>query len=116
MIRRFKDGDIATSGRQFSEGRDETAQALTYRLKLFLGEYYLNVAEGTPWLQGILGKAPQDVAEINLKQRILTSARVAGISRFRFTTDRNQRKIDVSATVVDIDSAEAEIQINEELF
>lgn len=115
MIRIFRDGDIATSGRQFAEGPDETAQAVSYRLKLFLGEYFLNILDGTPWFQSILGKTPQEVAEINIKQRILTTQRVAGFTEFRFNTDRNQRKINVSAGVIDIDSNLVTVSISEDL-
>ena len=109
-------GDIKTSGRQFVDGQQETARNIFYRLRLFLGEYFLDVSDGTPWFQGILGKAPQDVAETNIKRRILSAPRVAGIERFTFATDRRQRRLTVSSRVIDRDSQTVDAEIDEELI
>ncbi len=106
MVRNFKDGDIATSGRQFLAGRNETALNVQFRLRLFQGEYFLDAREGTPWFQSILGKTPPGVGEVNIRRRILRAPRVRGIRRMDYTTDRNQRKITASAIVIDEDSEE----------
>lgn len=98
MVRNFQNDELKTSGVQFLEGDDAVAQNIRYRLRLFLGEYFLDVTEGTPWYQSILGKAPQDVAEVNLKQRIVSTPGVRGIERFTFSTDRDQRSITVNLT------------------
>lgn len=115
MVRNWKNGDIASSGRQFVDGREETRLNVLYRLRLFLGEYFLNIAEGTPWFQSILGKTPQDIAEINIKQRILTTPRVAGLEEFRFRSDRAQRRLTVDARIVDDTGDTAELALDEEI-
>jgi len=115
MIRLFRDGDIATSGTQFLEGPKETGEAASYRLKLFLGEYFLNIADGTPWFQAILGKTPQNIAEINIKQRLITTRGVAAISEFRFRTDRDDRRITVDAMLIDENSQLIRVSMKEEI-
>ncbi len=116
MVRNFKNGDIATSGRQFLTGKAETALNVQYRLRLFRGEYFLDATDGTPWFQAILGKTLSGIAEVNIKQRILRAPRVFGIRKFDYATDRNQRKITVSAIVVDQDSELVKVGLeNEEI-
>ncbi len=115
MIRNFKNGDIATSGRQFISGKDETALAATQRLRLFLGENFLNAADGTPWFQSILGKTPQDIAEVTLKQRLSTTPGIRAIERFDFRTDRTQRRITASAVVLDENSDRVSVDMDEEI-
>lgn len=117
MIRNFEDGDIVTSGdNQFLLGKKETANGVRHRLLMFLGEYFLDISDGTPWFQSILGKVPQGVAEINLKQRILTAPGVVAISEFNFETDRNERSISVDCSVVDVNNEQVKLIIDEELF
>ena len=101
MIREFQDGDIKTSGKLFATDKREVELALTYRLRMFFGENFLNLEDGTPWFQSILGKVPQDVAELNVKERIITTPDVIDIQRFNFETDRDERTITVSAVVLD---------------
>ncbi len=115
MIRRFENGDIVTSGRQFAVEGDAVARNVRHRLRLFLGEYYLDISDGTPWFQAILGKTPQDVAELNLKNRILTTPGVATIQRFAFRTDRNERRITVTATVRTADGYDVDTTLDEAL-
>ena len=115
MIRRFVDGDIATSGRQFVEDAEAVAQGVRARLRLFLGEYFLDLQEGTPWFQSILGKTPQDIAEVTLKQRLSTTPGIRAIERFDFRTDRTQRRIAASAVVLDENSDRVSVDMDEEI-
>ena len=47
------DGDITTSGQQFTTEVEEIAQTVKTRLRLFLGEYFRDVTDGTPWWESI---------------------------------------------------------------
>ena len=116
MVRNFRNGDIATSGRQFAEGREEVGRNVYYRLRLFLGEYFLDITDGTPWFQSVLGKTPQDIAEATLKERIATTPGVAAISAFRFRSDRRNRQLNVTTTVLTRNGEEAEVALNEDLI
>lgn len=104
MIRNFVNGDIVTAGEHFTTGKEETRQAIICRLRLFLGEYFLDATAGTPWFQSILGKASREVAEINIKQRIINTPGVLGISEFDLTFETKERRIVVTAAVVDINN------------
>jgi hypothetical protein len=117
MIRNFENGDIVTSGnKQFLYGQESTANGLYHRLRMFLGEFFLDVSDGTPWFQSILGKTPQDVAEINVKQRILTSPDVVGITSFTFGSDANARRVDIQASVIDKNSAVVQLLFGEDII
>jgi len=117
MIRRFRDGDIVTSGRQFLSGSEATAQGVFHRLRMFRGEGFRDVSDGTPWFQSILGKTPQGVAETSIKQRIVSAPGVALITRFRYDPDLAQRRISVSASIIDSRTREqVAISVNEDLI
>lgn len=81
-----ENGDIATSGTQFTSGANEVAQTVSTRLRLFLGEYFRDVTEGTPWYESILGKNGTLASkEAVLKSRII---RTEGVTQLlEFTTD-----------------------------
>ncbi len=63
--------------------RDEPAavgQSVQTRLLLFLGEWYLNVNDGTPYIEGVLGKHSLAQADVIIQQRALASTDGAGVS------------------------------------
>lgn len=115
MIRSFN-SDIVTSGDQFITGKNATAQMILHRLRLFLGEYFLDSTAGTPWFQSILGKNLQSVAEVNIKRQILSSTNVVSLTEFKFSIDAKTRVITISATVMDINNEQIAILFNEELI
>lgn len=116
MIRSFEDGDIATSGAQFKRGPAATAQGIYHRLRMFTGEYFLDVSDGTPWFQSILGKAPQGIAEIALKRRIVSAPGVVALTEFRLGSDRTQRRLAVQASVLDVNNAAVQVALDEEII
>ena len=119
MIRNWdKDtGDLVTSGSaQFLTGRDDTAAGIYHRLRMFFGEYFLDITDGCPWFSAILGKAPQDVAEAALKQRILTAPGVVSITSFAFDIQRLTRQITVDCTVIDVNNQAVRLLFEEEII
>ena len=58
MITRALDtnGDIVTSGKQFIEGSEATAQTIKTNLKLFIGEYFRDISIGLPFFEKIAVK------------------------------------------------------------
>lgn len=113
MIRTFEDGDIVTSGVQFKTGKEATAQGIKHRLRLFLGEYFLDATEGTPWFQSILGKSSDGVAEISVKQRIITAPDVVGFTEFEFSRNAQERSIQVSASLIDVNNEQVKLLFQE---
>lgn len=112
MIRNFVNGDIATSGEHFAKGKEATQQGVIRRLRLFLGEYFLDATDGTPWFEGVLGKTRQDFAEATLKRRIITAPGVIGISSFSLTLEPAERRITVQASVIDVNNEQLAVELS----
>lgn len=101
-VRRLdENGDIVTSGVQFITGREEVSQTIRTRLRLFLGEYFRNTQDGTPWFEQILGKGStlsnKDAA---IKRRIVQTPNVVQILTYDADYDINTRKYTVSGSVL----------------
>lgn len=94
-------GDIVTRGTQFIIGRDEIAQTIKTRLALFLGEYFRNIQEGTPWYEQILGKfVSLDTVEAVLRARIANTPGVIRLTSFSTDFDLDARKYSLTAGVL----------------
>lgn len=118
MIRNWdrQTGRLVTSGDHFLQGRKSTAAGVYHRLRMFFGEYFLDISQGTPWFQSILGKNPQDVAEAAIKERIITAPDVVAITDFSFDMNSQERRIVVDATVLDINSEAVRILLDEDII
>lgn len=96
------DGDYTLGGRQaFLINSPETiAQAVLTRLRLWRGEWFVDVRDGTPYLQEILGKRQlgrnPDAA---IRERILGTEGVLEMRAYESTFDGNTRRLSVTATV-----------------
>ena len=67
------DGDL-----QFSSGVDAVAQTIRLKLQAFMGEWFIDLTDGVPWYQSILGqKYDQNQLLGILRDPIL---RVSGVS------------------------------------
>lgn len=95
------DGDIATSGRQFTTEVEEVAQTVKTRLRLFLGEYFRDVTDGTPWWESILGKeGTLSSKEAIIKNRIIRTEGVTQLIEFNTDFDINTRAYTVTAGIL----------------
>lgn len=94
-------GDIVTSGKQFTDGVEEIAQTVKTRLRLFLGEYFRDVTDGTPWWESILGKeGTLSSKEAIIKSRILRTDGVVRLVSFSTDFDINTRIYTVNAGIL----------------
>lgn len=106
-------GDISTSGVQFISQREEIAQTIRTRLRLFLGEYFRNINEGTPWFQSILTKrGTLSNKDAIIKQRIVRTDGVTRIIEYSTDYDINARIYSISAVVETI-YGEISLSLNE---
>lgn len=91
MIRRSFDenGDYAIN--HFIEGTPATAQAVTTRLRLFKGEWFLNLNSGVPWFQEVFVK-PARLAQTDsmIRKVILQTEGVAKLLKFELTFERDR--------------------------
>jgi len=94
-------GDIVTSGRQFTGGVEEVAQTVKTRLRLYLGEYFRDINDGTPWWESILGKeGTLSSKEAAIKNRIVRTDGVVRLVSFSTDFDINTRVYTVNAGIL----------------
>jgi hypothetical protein len=96
------DGDYSFGASQLDFWRDvpeAVGQAVQTRLLLWLGEWFLNIDEGTPFMLGILGKHSKESADITLQDRVNGTQGMVGIDQFESDLDGETRGLTVSASI-----------------
>ena len=94
-------GGIVTSGVQFLTGREEIAQTIRTRLRLFLGEYFRDITIGTPWFQTILVKATTlSSKDAQLRRVIIQTPGVTQIIDFTTDYDIDTRQYTITGQVL----------------
>lgn len=78
---------------------ETVAQAVVTRLNLWAGEWFLDTAEGTPYVQAALGKYTRQTIEPAIRQRILETENVTAITAFDLQFDPDNRKVTIQATI-----------------
>lgn len=78
---------------------DTVAQAVLTRLRLWLGEWFLDTSEGTAYQEGVLGKNDEATANAVMRERILGTQGVLSITAFSSSLNRDLRTYAVSATI-----------------
>lgn len=68
------------------------AQVVETSLLLWLGEWYLDLLLGMPWVQGVLGKHNQSTADVTVQDYILGIQGVTGIESYLSVANTEQRK------------------------
>jgi hypothetical protein len=96
-----ENGDIVTSGVQFLTEREEIAQTISTRLKLFAEEYFRDISEGTPLYQIILPKnTTLAIKDSFIKARIAETDGVVNLLSYNADYDINLRKYSIQAEVL----------------
>lgn len=83
----------------FRDSPEAVGQVCMTRLQLWRGEWFLDVEEGTPYLQGVIGKHKQQTAENVFRARILGTEGVRSIASLESNNDPEMRKLSVVASV-----------------
>ena len=83
----------------FVDQPEAPAQACETRLQLFLGEYFLDRREGTPWRTRVLGKRTNDTRDPVVRSRILGTPGVTGLPSYNSRLDRDSRAFSAAATI-----------------
>lgn len=105
------DSKFGNGNLDFLKDSPETVgQAVLTRLRLWSGEWFLNTDDGTAYQAGVLGKNDQATADSVMRERILETQGVSGITAFSSSVNRDLRTYSVSAT---IDTIYGQTQINE---
>lgn len=95
-------GDLAIPLR-FTTGTEAVAQGIRVRLGNFKGEWFLDLDDGMPWFQSILGERFRE-AEIReyFREAIAGAPGVTSIVSLEFAFSAQLRSLDVSWEVVTV--------------
>ena len=74
-------------------------QLVSSRLRLWLGQWFLNVSDGTPYLTEILGKYTENTRDAVIRERIFNTEGVVDISGYNSQLERQSRDFTVHATI-----------------
>ncbi len=94
--------DLSITNGNFARvaGTDEIIQRIKIGLWHYLGEFFLNTVDGTPWYESILGrKSDSGVASSILRARLLSFEGVTGIRRFEPRFNNLTREYEISADI-----------------
>lgn len=95
-------GDYSFGNGQLDFYRDvpeAPGQAAQTRLLLWLGEWFLDLAEGTPFMQGILGNHAKDLADRTVIDRLGGTQGVIDVDSFTSVVDPETRGFRLEATL-----------------
>ncbi len=88
-----QDGDF------YRDQAEAVAQAIQTRLRLTLGEWFLDVTDGTPWNTQVLGKYTRDQYDAAIRDRILGTPGVTEIVSYSSVADTQARKLTITVTI-----------------
>ena len=81
-------------------GSDEVRQRIKVLLWHYFQEYFLNIPDGTPWYEDILGRtADAGVVDSILRQRILSTPGVLRINSLQLNYDGATRRMTPTVSV-----------------
>lgn len=95
-------GDMVFGNQQADFYRDQpeaVAQAVWTRLRLWVGEWFIDVTEGTPYQQAALGTNKSKTIEPAIRARILGTENVTSIESLSMTIDPDNRVASISAVI-----------------
>jgi len=78
---------------------DAVAQAVKTGLLLWLGEWFLDIEEGTLFMQGILGKYSKEDADQVIQNRVRDIQGVENIESYDSTLDPDTRGMNATFTI-----------------
>jgi hypothetical protein len=87
------------------------AQVVETSLRLWLGEWYLNVNDGTPYLESVVGTHSQAEADAAILARINQCDGVNGITNYQSTYDPVTRTYSTISGTLQTIFGETQIQI-----
>jgi hypothetical protein len=83
-------GDYSFGNQQndfFIDSPEAVAQAVQTSLKLWLGEWFLDLTAGVPYPEGVLGKHPKEMADQTIISAINQVQGVVNITNFQSVID-----------------------------
>jgi len=78
---------------------ETVAQSVYTRLCLWMGEWYLDTSDGTPWMQQILGHQPNSAADAAIRARIHGTPHVTRLYDYASYYDPTARSFTISCKI-----------------
>lgn len=75
------------------------AQAVVQRLRLLAGEWFLDLAEGTPYVGGVFGKHTKESYDPVIRTRIMETEGVTSIESYESAFDGDSRRLTINVTI-----------------
>jgi hypothetical protein len=75
---------------------DAVAQAVSTRLRLVLGEWFLDQTQGTDWYGKVLGNRTALTRDVEIRQQVLGTPGATQINNFSSSLDPNTRRYSAS--------------------
>ena len=82
----------------FQDVPEAVGQAIVTRLYLFLGEWFLDTSDGTPWYTEVLGKGTEGSRDLVLQERILGTTGLIELTGYQSSYQGLSRAFSVSLT------------------
>lgn len=95
----WQNGDVVLTA-PTADGTDQTKQLICNRLRLYLGEWFLDTTQGTPWLQQVFVKnTDRALIDAALQDVILGTPGVVVLTQYQATAYPAERRYTVTFTV-----------------
>jgi len=78
---------------------EAVSQAVMTRLRLWEGEWFIDLQEGTPYLDGVMGKYTSDTIDALIKERILNTEGVIEILEYSSSYNPDLRKYTITVKI-----------------
>lgn len=88
-------------------GAARIAQSLNIRLRTWMGEWYLNLNHGVPYISSVMGKQPQELVLSVFRTQISTVQGIQRIDALTLDLDAPSRLLNVAVSAV---SAEGPVE------
>lgn len=92
------DYTMGAAGQFLKDSPSCVAQAILTRLRLWAGEWFLDLSEGTPYKEQVLGYGTQGTRDLAIKERILGTPGVTELLSYSSSVSPD-RKMQVVARV-----------------
>lgn len=74
-------------------------QAVQTGLMLWLGEWYQDTSQGTPYIEGVLGKNTQAEGDATIQNQVVNTQGVVDIASYQSIINDDQRTLNVVMTI-----------------
>lgn len=92
-------GDYTIGKPWYVNNPQAVAQTISTNLKLWLGEWFADTSDGTPYLTQVLGERYNKTPDAAIKRRILGTPGVTQLISYSSQFDGKSRTLTVNATV-----------------